>query len=173
MEGGDTLSEEVIVRRNETDVAWDPELSPKGRFECQYREMSRQFQAEPRPPRRHGYLPPMRPFEVDLVRIPPGKRPFPRHSHSVEWEYYIVVAGHGRMLQADGEAPIAMQPGDHLMQPPGWVHTIENDGDEDLLYYVIASNSADDTCFYPDSGKWAAADKVFRMAEADYYDGEE
>ena len=167
------MGDPLGARRNEADVAWDPDRSPKGLYECQYREVSKALTAAPRVPERHGNLPPARPFEVDLVRIPPGKKLCPRHAHSVEWEYYIVLSGQGRMLQAQDEPPIPMQPGDHLLQPPGWVHTVENDGTQDLLYYVIASNSTDETCCYPDSDKWMAGGKVFRMAETDYFDGEE
>ncbi len=167
------MGEPAGVRRNEADVAWDPDRSPKGDYDCHYREMSKGLTVSPTIPERHGRLPSGRPFEVDLVRIPPGKKLCPRHVHSVQWEYYIVVSGRGRMLQGQDEPPIPMQPGDHLLQPPGWVHTVENDGEQDLLYYVIASNPVDETCYYPDSGKWAAGGKVFRMVEADYFDGEE
>lgn len=171
--GAMTLGEHVGVRRNEADVAWDADLSPKGVYECHYREISKELTAVPRVLERRGQTAHQRPFEVDMVRIPPGRRLCPRHWHSVEWEYYIVVSGHGQMLQSSDEPPIPMESGDHLLQPPGWIHTIENDSVEDLCYYVIASNSVDETCYYPDSGKWSAAGKVFRMTEADYFDGEE
>ncbi len=167
------MGEQIAARRNEAEVAWEPDRSPKGRYACEYRQMSQQLEVAPKPSGQTGPGQSSRPFEVDLVRIPPGKRLCPRHRHSVEWEYYIVLAGRGQMVQGDGDAPIPMAPGDHLLQPPGWVHTVENNGQEDLLYYVIANNALDETCFYPDSGKWAAGGKVFRMAEFDYYDGEE
>lgn len=161
------------VRRNEAAVEWDVKRSPKGVFEGHYREMSRVLTAQSTEPMRHGRMPSCRPFEVDLVRIPPGKKLCPRHVHSAQWEYYIVVSGSGQMLQ-EGDGPaIPMEPGDHLMQPPGWVHTVENSGQEDLCYYVIASNPVDETVYYPDSGKWSAARHVFRMVKADYLDGEE
>lgn len=158
------------VRRNEGAVEWHVDRSPKGGFESYNRSMSLEFTAGPRRP--HGKSL-GRPFEIELVRLAPGKTNCPRHSHGVQWEYYIVVSGHGQMLQQDGEDPIPMEPGDHVIQPPGWIHTVKNSGDMDLLYYVIADNPVDESCFYPDSGKWYAAGHVFRMAEADYFDGEE
>ena len=167
------MADSVRVRWNEADEEWDSERSEKGAFECYYREMSMALNPEPNVPVRAGKVPPARPFEVDLVRIPPGAKLCPRHAHSTQWEYYIVLSGRGQLLQAPGEPPIPMQPGDHLMQPPGWVHTVENDGEEDLLYYVVANNPVEDVVNYPDSGKWLAARHVFRMVEADYFDGEE
>lgn len=160
------------VRVNESAVEWAEWRSPKGTFVELGREVSRWLTAaakvpDEQAPARH------RPFDVELVRVLPGKRPFPRHGHTVQWEYYIVLSGRGLMIQDDGADPIPMEPGDHLIQPPGWVHTIENTGTEDLLYYVIADNPADESCWYPDSQKWATAGHVFRMAEADYWDGEE
>ncbi|MHB1980676.1 MAG: cupin domain-containing protein [Sulfobacillus sp.] len=160
------------ARKNEAEVEWIVHRSPKGVFESNYRWMSRSlnvsaksaYPEEPAMPR---------PFEVDLVRIRPGMKYWPRHSHSVQWEYYIVLSGRGRMLQADGVPALPMEPGDHLLQPAGWIHTVENNGDEDLFYYVIANNPLDEVNFYPDSNKWSAADRTFRIVEADYWDGEE
>lgn len=167
------MAEADEAKRNEGSVEWDIEVSPKGVFECHSREMSKFLTVDSKAPLRHGKVPPARPFEVDLVRIPPGKKLCPRHTHSAQWEYYIVVSGRGQMLQAADEPSIPMEPGDHLMQPPGWPHTVENNGAEDLCYYVIANNPVDETAYYPDSDKWSAARHVFRMVEADYFDGEE
>ncbi len=160
------------VRINESAVSWSEWGSPKGTFLELGREISSQLTAEAKVPDEHALVR-HRPFEVELVRVKPGKRPFPLHGHTVQWEYYIVLSGRGLMIQETGTEPIPMEPGDHLIQPPGWEHTIENTGSEDLLYYVIADNPVDDACWYPDSKKWAAVGHVFRMVEADYFDGEE
>ncbi len=159
-------------RKNETEVDWQIDRSPHGVYESYNRFMSHQFPAAV--PGVEDDSPALaRPFEVDMVRLAPGKKNCPRHTHSVQWEYYIVLSGQGHMLQEEGSEPLAMRPGDHLMQPPGSIHTVENDGEDDLCYYVIADNPSDQTCFYPDSGKWSAAGHVFRMVDADYFDGEE
>ncbi|MDA8344185.1 MAG: cupin domain-containing protein [Thermaerobacter sp.] len=167
------MAQDGAAKVNEREVAWDEERSPKGTYESRYREVSRLLTASPRTEVREGRYPPTRPFEVDLVRIPPHATLCPRHAHSAQWEYYIVLSGSGRMLQ-DGDA-IPMAPGDHLIQPPGWVHTVQNDSEEELLYYVIADNPNGESVYYPDSQKWAfwPPYKLFRMVETDYLDGEE
>lgn len=158
------------IRKNEADVEWSLDRSPKGNFESYNRSVSLELSAEARDPLGAAKA---RPFEVELVRLAPGRTNCPRHSHSMQWEYYIVVSGHGQMLQADGEEPIPMEPGDHVIQPPGWIHTVSNSGGEDLTYYVIADNPVDETCHYPDSRKWYAAGHLFRMTDVGYWDGEE
>jgi len=55
---------------------------------------------------------------------------------------------------------------------------LTNNGDEDFVYYVIADNPRGDSCFYPDSGKWAVAtegreEMIVKGNEADYFLGEE
>lgn len=142
-----------MAKGNEADGDWVHDRSPKGVHESFNRFMCNELTAVPDlPPDAPVSLHP-RPFEVDLVRLAPGKKNCPLHGHSAQWEYYIVLSGHGQMLQQAGVDPLPMGPGDHLVQPPGWVHTVENHGEEDLTYYVIADNPVDDTCWYPDSGK--------------------
>jgi len=167
------------VRLNEADIDWYVETSPKGRYASHNKSMSLELTAgareqdscrwrdDPKAPVRR------RPFEVELVKLPPGRLNCPRHYHSEQWEYYVVLAGRGEMLQAEGVPAIPMGPGDHIVQPPGWIHTVANTGADDLVYYVIADNPDDEHCYYPDSGKWLAGREIFRMQKADYFDGEE
>lgn len=163
---------EEVARLNEADVEWSVDRSPQGKFVSHNKSMSIELSADARVPEQHAPVR-RRPFEVELVKIEPGKWNCPRHFHSEQWEYYVVLAGHGQMLQAKGAAPIPMEPGDHIVQPPGWVHTVANEGTVDLVYYVIADNPVDEYCYYPDSEKWAAAGSVFRKQDVDYFDGEE
>ena len=61
----------------------------------------------------------------------------------------------------------------HIQAEP---HQVGNDGSDDLVHYVIADNPIGETCFYPDSEKWAVrspAYRFFRGKLLDYYDGEE
>jgi uncharacterized cupin superfamily protein len=160
------------ARLNESEIDWSVDLSPKGKFESHNKSLSFELSAAARVPDRHAPVR-RRPFEVELVKLSPGKWNCPRHYHSEQWEYYIVVAGHGEMLQENGKPSLPMTPGDHIVQPPGWIHTVANTGQEDLIYYVIADNPVDEHCYYPDSDKWAAAGAIFRMQEADYFEGEE
>ena len=171
------MAEDLKLHLNEADVGWNVETSPKGRFEVYEKFLSHQFVAPVRA--QESFASPEepvvrpRPFDVDIVKVPPGKWAWPRHYHSVQWEYYIVLSGRGEMVQEEGHASIPMAPGDHIIQPPGWIHTIANTGDDDLVYYVIADNPPEEHCYYPDSHKWAAANEVYRPQKVGYWDGEE
>ncbi|MSS73530.1 MAG: cupin domain-containing protein [Candidatus Latescibacteria bacterium] len=153
-------------RVNLNDLEWSPERkSPKGRYRMFYKDISLGLGA-----RKGGTLgdPPL---DVGLVRMPPGAVNYPKHAHTTQWEFYVVVAGKGRVNVNDETHEV--QTGDCFVQPPGNAHQIVNVGEEDLVYYVIANNAPLDVVQYPDSGKWAARGKCFRMQEATYYDGEE
>ena len=146
---------------SQSDVSWAHRKSPKGGFEFEALNFGAEMSA-----RDSGH-----PFEVMLIRIPPGKRPWPYHSHASQWEFYTVLEGEGEMrLEAE---TVAIRAGDAMMCPPGEAHQLHNTGQSDLLIQIIADNPPADTCNYPDSGKWACGGKVFRMDVTTYYDGEE
>jgi uncharacterized cupin superfamily protein len=116
------------------------------------------------------------PFDLAVVRVPKGKAYCPYHSHSAESEFYLVVSGRGNIRDRTGVTEVAS--GDAFFFPPGEAHQLSNASDEDFVYYVIADNPRGDGCFYPDSGKWAAAvedgrEVIVSGREADYYEGEE
>lgn len=113
------------------------------------------------------------PFEVSLVRLPPRAANWPFHSHSAQWEFYMIVTGRGKLRTVTGENEV--REGDCFAHPPGEPHQIINSGATDLLYYVIADNPVSDACYYPDTGKWSlpGQDKTVRVQPASYFDGEE
>lgn len=116
------------------------------------------------------------PFDLALVRIPPGKSYCPYHCHGAESELYVVVAGRGSVRDKDGTTEVAA--GDAFFFGPGEAHQLSNPGNEDFVYYVIADNPRHDTCYYPDSGKWAVTkegpeDVIVQGGETDYYKDEE
>lgn len=114
------------------------------------------------------------PFEVDLVRLSPGKTNYPCHAHQVQWEFYMVVSGTGVVRRNDHTFEV--EAGDAFVQPPGTAHQIRNPSEtEDLVYYVIADNPVSDPVYYPDSDKWGIRPpgKFGRLTVTDYYDGEE
>jgi uncharacterized cupin superfamily protein len=121
------------------------------------------------------------PFDLALVRIPKGKSLCPYHAHAAESELYLVVSGRGSIRDKDGSTIVAE--GDAFFFQPGEAHQITNAGDEDFVYYVIADNprsggTTGDSCFYPDSSKWAVVNEEFteiivKGTETDYFDGEE
>jgi uncharacterized cupin superfamily protein len=116
------------------------------------------------------------PFDLALVRIPKGKVLCPYHSHSAESELYLVVSGKGSVRDKDGTTTVTA--GDAFFFGPGEAHQLANAGEEDFVYYVIADNPRGDSCYYPDSGKFAVLKEgsnevIVKGTETDYFDGEE
>ena len=161
-----------MKRVNQNDLPWVERTSPKGRFRKFRRDLSQALAAEPAEPA----LPDRAPFEVELTRIPPGAANYPFHSHSAEWECYLILSGTGTMRCGDERS--ALSPGDCVMCAPGEAHQIVNDSEGDLLYYVIANNAPSDVWHYPDSDKWGftlpnGRDTYFRKSDVPYFEGEE
>ena len=121
------------------------------------------------------------PFDLALVRIPKGKTLCPYHAHAAESELYLVVSGKGNVRDKDRSTIVTA--GDAFFFQPGEAHQVTNAGDEDFVYYVIADNprsggATGDSCFYPDSGKWAvqkegSEEVIVKGKEVDYFVGEE
>src|SRR5262249_50843226 len=57
------------------------------------------------------------PFDVEILRIPAGKIPYPFHSHSAQWEFYHVISGTGEVRHAEDTTPI--ETGDAFLFKPG------------------------------------------------------
>jgi uncharacterized cupin superfamily protein len=114
------------------------------------------------------------PFDVEILRVPPGKAPYPYHSHSAQWEFYHVISGTGSVRHEQGTARVVA--GDACIFAPGEAHQFINDGTEDLVVYVIADNPIGESWYYPDSKKWGVQSperRRMRSEPLDYYDGEE
>lgn len=114
------------------------------------------------------------PFDVEIMRIPPGKTPCPYHSHSAQWEFYHVISGTGVARDKTGHTRI--EAGDAFIFGPDEPHQLLNDGKEDLVIYVVADNPIGESCHYPDSKKWLVRSpegRLIRSESLDYYDGEE
>ena len=116
------------------------------------------------------------PFDLALIRIPKGKALCPYHSHSAESELYLVVSGKGTIRDKGGTTTVTA--GDAFFFGPGDAHQLTNAGEEDFVYYVIADNPRGDSCYYPDSGKFAVMTEgtdevIVKGTETDYFDGEE
>jgi len=161
---------------NLKDVAEKEKQSPKGRFHRFTKNISIALGREPESldlAKRH-------PFDLALVRITKGKSLCPYHSHSAESELYLVVSGRGSVRDKDRTTEVG--PGDAFLFQPGEAHQLTNAGDDDFVYYVIADNprsgGTGDSCFYPDSRKWAVVKEgleevIVKGTETDYFDGEE
>jgi uncharacterized cupin superfamily protein len=155
---------------NTRDMAEETWVSPKGKFSGAGKEVSEALGRKPLSTdfnERH-------PFDVEVCRIPPGKSPYPYHSHSAQWEFYHVISGRGRVRHQDGTTNI--EAGDAFIFKPGEPHQLINDSEQDLILYVVADNPIGESCHYPDSGKWLVRSPERRLVRAgalEYYDGEE
>ena len=115
-----------------------------------------------------------RPFDIEILRVAPGKTPYVYHSHSAQWEFYHVISGRGTLRHRDGMTPIVT--GDAFIFPPGEPHQLINDSTGDLILYVVADNPIGESSYYPDSKKWVVRSperNVIGGGILDYFDGEE
>ena len=158
---------------NKINTAQIPEItwsSPQGKFGGAGKEISEELGRDPDSTdlnKRH-------PFDVEICRIPPGKSPYPYHSHSAQWEFYHVISGSGVVRHQEGTTVI--EAGDAFIFKPGEPHQITNDGSEDLVLYVVADNPLGECYHYPDSNKWSVPIPKRTLVRSDalaYYDGEE
>lgn len=156
---------------NLAEISIEKSRSPKGRFRRLSQHISQALAGV------NGLGPSglAQPFEVDLIRIPAGAVNWPYHSHSAQWELYLIITGRGQVRTPDGAADL--REGDCIIHPPGEAHQITNTGATDLVYYIIADCPASDVCHYPDTNKWQVPGlptpiRVTGTA-ASCYDGEE
>jgi uncharacterized cupin superfamily protein len=149
------------------EVTW---ASPKKKFVGAGKEISEALGRDPKSTdikERH-------PFDIEILRVPPGKTPCPYHSHSAQWEFYHVISGKGAVRHKEGTTPI--ETGDAFLFQPGEPHQLINDSQDDLLVYVVADNPIGESCHYPDSGKWlvrSPESRLIRSEPLNYHDGEE
>jgi uncharacterized cupin superfamily protein len=157
---------------NLADVPEQERRTPGGKYHAFYKEISIALGREPKSldvTKRH-------PFDLMLARVPAGASYCPYHAEGAQWELYLVVSGRGRIRDAEGVTEVGA--GDSFLFKPGEAHQISAAEDEELVYYVIADNPICDSCYYPDSGKWAVRKEgdemvIIKGAETHYLDGEE
>src|ERR1700746_3960172 len=128
------------------ELTWS---SPKGKFIGAGKEISEALGRKPE----STDLNERHPFDVEILRIPPGKTPYTFHSHSAQWEFYHVISGTGKVRHQEGTTEI--EPGDAFIFKPGEPHQLINNGEQDLVVYVVADNPIGESSHYPDSNKWA------------------
>lgn len=155
---------------NTAQVQWQPHGSPSKKF---FRDERKISEALGRDPRSMNLLE-RHPFDVEMARVPPGSALCPYHSHSAQWEFYLVVSGSGVVRHHGGRTEI--ETGDAFIFKPNEPHQIINDRRTDLILYIVADNPLGESCHYPDSEKWALKGPQYRVMRGDavdYYDGEE
>jgi uncharacterized cupin superfamily protein len=161
---------DAMKKININDVAEETWASPGGKFGGAGKEISIALGRKPF----STDLKERHPFDVEITRIPPGKIPFPYHSHSAQWEFYYVISGKGTVRHKDGTTEI--ESGDAFIFPPEEPHTFLNHGSEDLTMFLVADNPIGESAYYPDSKKWLVRSperRLLRGESLDYYDGEE
>ena len=149
-------------------MKWTSYSSPGGYYQQSWKQVSQKLGD-----RRNAWPKSGHPFNLELNRVPPGKAACPFHSHTTQWELFVVVSGTGTVRA--GKKSHKVKTGDAFMHPPGEAHQLTNTGRKDLVFYIIADNPPVDIFHYPDSGKWGLRPhgKFFKMTEAKYYEGEE
>jgi len=158
---------------NTNDIAEDSWSSPTGKFVGAGKEISEALRGGPL----STDLKERHPFDVEILRIPPGKTPYPYHAHSAQWEFYHVISGKGIVRHKDGMTPIATD--DAFIFGPDQPHQLTNPDSEsgqDLVIYVVADNPIGESSYYPDSKKWIVRSperRLIRSEALEYYDGEE
>lgn len=159
-----------LKRINESEVPSESRTSPQGKFAMERQHISLALGGV----KDTGEWGGGHPFDIERTVLAPGKRNYPLHSHAAQWEQYIILSGRGKFLNAPDHAE-DIGPGDHILCPPGEAHQIWNDGDEPLVYYVIADHHRSDVTTYPNTGKRQLKPeyRVVQVEDADYYDGEE
>ena len=155
---------------NLSDIPAQDWTSPHGNYSGSFQGLSIALGREPESTdlrKRH-------PFDVEITRVPAGKKLCPFHSHSAQWEFYYVTGGAGFVRSEEGEHDITT--GDTFVFEPGEPHQIRAADDEDLVFMVVADNPIGESCHYPDSGKWLVRSPeraIIRSESLDYFDGEE
>lgn len=157
---------------NLSEVEEQERRSPKGKFHAFYKEISVALGRE----RDSLDLGKRHPFDLMMARLPAGASLCPYHAESAQWELYLVVSGRGQVRHADGVTEVAE--GDVFLFKPGEAHQLTAGPDSAFVYYVIADNPVGDSCYYPDSGKWAvrkegAQNVIVKGSETGYFEGEE
>jgi mannose-6-phosphate isomerase-like protein (cupin superfamily) len=116
-----TYSSTAIMRKvntiNMQELSWS---SPKGKFVGAGKQVSEELGRKPQ----SMELNERHPFDIEICRVPPGKTPYPYHSHSAQWEFYHVIAGSGEVRHKDGTTPV--ETGDAFIFKPGEPHQITN-----------------------------------------------
>ena len=161
-----------MTKVNIKDIEERRRQSPNGKFGRASRDISIALGRDPESldlRERHQ-------FDLALERVSKGKTVCPYHSHSAESELYLVVSGKGSIRDKDGTTMVTA--GDAFFFGPGEAHQLINADEEDFVYYVIADNPRGDSCYYPDSGKFAVMKEgtnevIVKGTETDYFDGEE
>ncbi|MCC7272802.1 MAG: cupin domain-containing protein [Alphaproteobacteria bacterium] len=92
----------------------------------------------------------------NVTVLPPGKSAFPRHSHHVNEEMFLVLSGSGAVRI--GDASHAIREGDVIACPPGGPETahqiVNTSASDELRFLAVSTRISPELAEYPDSGKF-------------------
>lgn len=158
-----------MKKANLNDLKWETWDSPSGRYGGKGRQVSLALGAKNNAPLHKGG----HPFDLEQGLLSPGMAVCPFHSHSNQWELFLITRGTGAVRFGPKKREVSA--GDAVMHPPHEAHQLINTGEEDLEYLLVADNPAVDVFHYPDSNKWGFKPKggIFLRNDVEYYRGED
>lgn len=147
------------------DVPWLEWSSPSGKFHGAGKQISEALGAVANAPLSAGG----HPFDLEFGRLEPGKSGCPFHSHSAQWELFLIRSGHGTVRY--GTHTREIRAGEAVVHPPGEPHQLINTGPDELTYYLVADNPLTEFWHYPDSNKWGhrPTGAAFRRQDVDFW----
>ena len=98
-----------VNTNNMEELVWS---SPKGKFAGAGKQVSEALGRKPL----STDLMERHPFDIEILRIPPGKAAYPYHTHSAQWEFYHIISGRGVARHRDGKTLI--ERGDAVVVDP-------------------------------------------------------
>lgn len=154
---------------NLNDVPFEEWSSPGGKFHGAGRQISAALGAKTNATIGEGG----HPFDLELGRLRPGKAGCPFHSHTAQWELFVILSGDGTVRFGDQQREV--RAGDAVMHPPHEAHQLINTGSTFLEYLLVADNPLTEIWHYPDSKKWCFKPRgwCFLRQEVDYHLGED
>ena len=91
----------------------------------------------------------------NVTVLPPGKKAFPFHSHRVNEEMFVVLAGEGEVRIGAERFPI--RTGDVIACPAGGpetAHQIVNTSAAELRFLAVSTRLSPDIAEYPETGRF-------------------
>src|SRR5215471_40120 len=102
-----------MIKINLTGIPIEKVTSPRGQYRCLTQDISRALSGL----NGLGKAGLVQPFQVELIRLPPGAVNWPYHSHSAQWELYLILSGRGHVRTPEGFTDV--REGDCVLHPPG------------------------------------------------------
>ena len=105
------------------EIAWEP--SGRSPFRVERKRLLERFGTER--------------LALELVRVEPGRRPFPLHHHRVNEKFFHVRSGRGVLESREGTRDVG--PGDAIgcLPGPSGAHGLRNTGEEPLVYLLLST----------------------------------